>query len=219
MYKYFKNSSYTKASLNSERKKLSLKYHPDRGGKESDFIAMNEEYEVVLQQINNWIFQQKVSEYNPEQYIGKYKASDFYPKNEAKKIQPKKWKIIVSFLKEYLQNKIFYRIIFFCTAMLWLPAAIHLDISKYTVLMIYSIPLLFALYTRIHIFAWFFNLFLSGVLITKLQITFMTPYFNFWFFFLIVYSIAYIIATMEDGDSTPTKEHWNDLWRKIRRII
>ncbi len=53
MNKYFKNSSYTAASLNKERKELSLKHHPDRGGKASDFNAMNEEYEVVLKQIEN----------------------------------------------------------------------------------------------------------------------------------------------------------------------
>ncbi len=51
MSKYFKNSSYTEVSLNKERKRLSFKYHPDTGGNESDFIAMNKEYEVLLKQI------------------------------------------------------------------------------------------------------------------------------------------------------------------------
>jgi curved DNA-binding protein CbpA len=53
MSKYFKNSSYTETSLNKERKKLSFKYHPDKGGKESDFVAMNEEYEVILKHLKN----------------------------------------------------------------------------------------------------------------------------------------------------------------------
>lgn len=51
MFKYFKNSSYTAVSLNKERKRLSFKYHPDMGGNESDFIAMNKEYEVLLKQL------------------------------------------------------------------------------------------------------------------------------------------------------------------------
>lgn len=53
IYKYFKNSSYTETSLNKERKRLSFKYHPDKWGKESDFIAMNEEFEKLLKQIKN----------------------------------------------------------------------------------------------------------------------------------------------------------------------
>lgn len=52
-YKYFKSTSYTEGSLNKERKKLSFKYHPDKGGKESDFIAMSEEYEIILNQLKN----------------------------------------------------------------------------------------------------------------------------------------------------------------------
>lgn len=52
-YKYFRHSLYTEASLNKERKKLSFKYHPDTGGNESDFIAMNVEYEVLLKQVKD----------------------------------------------------------------------------------------------------------------------------------------------------------------------
>ena len=52
-YKYFKSSSYTETSLNKERKKLSFKHHPDKGGTEADFIAMNEEYETLLKQLKN----------------------------------------------------------------------------------------------------------------------------------------------------------------------
>jgi hypothetical protein len=211
MNKFFKKSSYTEASLKKERNKLSLIHHPDKGGKESDFIMMNEEYEVVLQQITDGTFQSKSPVNNPEDYLKKYKASDFYQTNTIQKPKSKKQEFIISFLKKYFQNKIFYRIVFFFTATLWYPVALNFGLSEYIIALLYSLPLVFGLYTRIHIFAWFMNLLLSGFIIIKIQIAFMMPYFNFWLFGLIIYTIIYGIATVEDRGGIPTKKGWNEL--------
>lgn len=211
MNKFFKKSSYTEASLKKERNKLSLIHHPDKGGKESDFIMMNEEYEVVLQQITDGTFQSKSPVNNPEDYLKKYKASDFYQTNTIQKPKSKKQEFIISFLKKYFQNKIFYRIVFFFAATLWFPVALNFGLSEYIIAILYSLPLVFALYTRIHIFAWFMNLLLSGFIILKIQITFMMPYFNFWFFGLIIYAIIYGIATTDATSGAPTKERWDEL--------
>lgn len=211
MNKFFKKSSYTEASLKKERNKLSLIHHPDKGGKESDFIMMNEEYEAVLKQITDGTFQSKIPVNNPEDYLKKYKASNFYQTSTIQKPKSKKQEVIISFLKKYFQNKIFYRIVFVFIATLWLPAAIYLDISRYTVFLLYSFPLIFAIYTRIHIFAIFANFLLSGVLIMLMKLDFIMPVFNFWFFSLIIYGIIYGIATVEDTGGIPTKERWNDV--------
>lgn len=53
MNKYFKNTSYTKNSLKREYRKLAHLYHPDTGGKQTDFIAMTKEYEVLQEQLKN----------------------------------------------------------------------------------------------------------------------------------------------------------------------
>ena len=219
MNKFFKKSSYTEASLKKERNKLSLIHHPDKGGKESDFIMMNEEYETVLKQITDGTFQSKIPVNNPEDYLKKYKASDFYQTTTIQKPKSKKQEVIISFLKKYFQNKIFYRIVFVFIATLWLPAAVHLDISKNMVFFLYSLPLVFAIYTRIHIFAIFANFILSGSLIMLMKLDFIMSVFNFWFFGLIIYAIIYGIATVEDTGGVPTKERWNELWKKIKGII
>ena len=218
MNKFFKKSSYTEASLKKERNKLSLTYHPDRGWKESDFIMMNEEYDAVLQQITDGTFQSKEPINDAEQFIKKYKTPDFY-KTIKQSPKSKKQEVIISFLKKYSQNKIFYRIIFVCTATLWLFAAVHLDISRYTVFLLYSLPLIFAIYTRIHIFAIFANFILSGSLIMLMKLDFIMSVFNFWFFGLIIYAIIYGIATVDTTGGAPTKERWNELWKKIKGII
>lgn len=51
MNKYFKNTLYTKNSLKREYRKLAQNYHPDKGGKETDFIAMSKEYEILQGQL------------------------------------------------------------------------------------------------------------------------------------------------------------------------
>lgn len=219
MNKFFKKSSYTEASLKKERNKLSLIHHPDKGGKESDFIMMNEEYEVVLKQITDWTFQSKIPVNSPEDYLKKYKASDFYQTSTTEKPKSKKQEFIISSLKKYFQNKIFYRIVFVFIATLWLFAAVHLDISKNMVFFLYSLPLVFAIYTRIHIFAIFANFILSGSLIMLMKLDFIMPVFNFWFFGLIIYAIIYGIATVDTTGGAPTKERWNELWKKIKGII
>jgi len=114
-------------------------------------------------------------------------------------------------LKKYFQNKIFYRIVLFFTASLWLPIAARLDISLYMVFFLYSLPLVFAVFVRIHIFAWFANFLLSGVPILLMKFTFMMPVFNFWFFGLIIYAIIYGIATTDATGGAPTKERWDEL--------
>jgi hypothetical protein len=114
-------------------------------------------------------------------------------------------------LKKYFQNKIFYRIVFVFIATLWLFAAVHLDISKNMVFFLYSLPLVFAIYTRIHIFAIFANFILSGSLIMLMKLDFIMPVFNFWFFGLIIYAIIYGIATVDTTGGAPTKERWNEL--------
>ena len=53
MTKYFKNTSYTKNSLKKEYRKLAQLYHPDTGGKQTDFVAMSNEYEVLSEQLKN----------------------------------------------------------------------------------------------------------------------------------------------------------------------
>lgn len=53
MTKYFKNTSYTKNSLKKEYRKLAQLYHPDTGGKQTDFVAMSKEYEVLSEQLKN----------------------------------------------------------------------------------------------------------------------------------------------------------------------
>lgn len=53
MTKYFKSTSYTKNSLKREYRKLAQLHHPDTGGKEADFVAMSNEYEVLSEQLNN----------------------------------------------------------------------------------------------------------------------------------------------------------------------
>lgn len=53
MNKYFKNTSYTKNSLKREYRKLAQNYHPDKGGKETDFVAMSKEYEALKEQLKN----------------------------------------------------------------------------------------------------------------------------------------------------------------------
>ena len=136
---------------------------------------MNEEYEVVLKQITDGTFQTKEPVNSPEQYINKYKASDFYQTGTTEKPKSKKQEFIISFLKKYFQNKIFYRIVLFFTASLWLPIAARLDISLHTVFFLYSLPLVFAVFARIHIFAWFANFILSGMPILLMKFTFMMP--------------------------------------------
>lgn len=215
MNKFFKKSSYTEASLKKERNKLSLTHHPDKGWKESDFIMMNEEYEAVLKQIIDGTFQSKEPINDAEQFIKKYKTPDFY-KTIKQSPKSKKQEFILLFLKKYFQNKIFYRIVFVCTATLWLSAAVHLDISRYTVFLLYSLPLIFAIYTRIHIFAIFANFLLSGMLIMLMKLDFIMPVFNFWFFGLIIYAIIYGIATVDTTGGAPTKERWNDVWRRFK---
>lgn len=56
MNKYFKNTSYTKNSLKREYRKLAQLYHPDTGGKQADFVAMSQEYEVLSEQLKNNIY-------------------------------------------------------------------------------------------------------------------------------------------------------------------
>lgn len=53
MTKYFKNTSYTKNSLKKEYRKLAQLYHPDTGGKQTDFVDMSKEYEVLSEQLKN----------------------------------------------------------------------------------------------------------------------------------------------------------------------
>lgn len=53
MNKYFKNTSHTKNSLKREYRKLAQNYHPDKGGKETDFVAMSKEYETLKEQLKN----------------------------------------------------------------------------------------------------------------------------------------------------------------------
>lgn len=171
---------------------------------------MNEEYEAVLKQIIDGTFQSKEPINDAEQFIKKYKTPDFY-KTIKQSPKSKKQEFILLFLKKYFQNKIFYRIVFVCTATLWLSAAVHLDISRYTVFLLYSLPLIFAIYTRIHIFAIFANFLLSGMLIMLMKLDFIMPVFNFWFFGLIIYAIIYGIATVDTTGGAPTKERWNDV--------
>lgn len=223
MGKYFKNSSYTETSLNKERQKLRFKYHPDKGGKASEFIAMNEEYEVLLKQVQNSPIQSqtpeesKKKENNYQYQKSKSYQGQWFHKDEFIKYNKSKTtkQVAPTFsIKKYFQNKIFYRIIFIWMSYLWFPVALHLDVPMYVIILFYSLPILFAIYTRIHIFAWFINLILSGFLIMKLDITFMFPYLNFWFFFLLLYSITYSIITMPYRQAY-TKEEWNELWRKF----
>ena len=54
MTKYFKNTSYTKNSLKSEYRKLAQLYHPDTGGKQTDFVAMTKEYKAIQEQLKNY---------------------------------------------------------------------------------------------------------------------------------------------------------------------
>ncbi len=224
VYKYFKNTSYTETSLKKEYRNLAQIYHPDKGGRASLFKEMDEEYRVLLRQVQNSPIQSKTPEESKknennyqykkstphqEQWFHKNKFIRYDKSKTKKQIKP------IFLFKKYFQNKIFYRIIFVITSTLWLPAAIHLDVPLFVIVIFYSIPLIFALYTRIHTFAWFMNLLLSGFVIAKLQLTFMIPYFNFWFFFLMFYGIAYAIITMPYQQAY-TREQWNDLWRKFK---
>lgn len=224
MPKYFKNTSYTENSIKKEYRNLAQIYHPDKGGNEGVFKEMDEEYRVLLKQVQNSSIQpQSPEESKKQENTYQYKKStphqeQWFHKNEFIKYNKSKTKKQVKptfSFKKYLQNKIFYRIIFVITSTLWLPAAIHLDVPLFVIVIFYSIPLIFALYTRIHTFAWFMNLLFSGFVIAKLQLTFMMPYFNFGFFFLMFYGIAYTVITMPYQQAY-TREQWNDLWRKFK---
>jgi DnaJ-class molecular chaperone len=84
MTKYFKNTSYTKNSLKREYRKLAQLYHPDTGGKQTDFVAMSKEYEALSEQLKN-------NTYTAEPI----KAEPVYQKNNQtnnKKTEPKKEK-------------------------------------------------------------------------------------------------------------------------------
>ena len=224
VYKYFKNPSYTETSLKKEYRAFAKIHHPDKGGNEVVFKEMDEEYRVLLRQVQNsaiqpqWQEESKKNENNYQYQKSKSYQGQWFHKNEFirydKSKTKKQIKPIFSF-KKYLQNKIFHRIIFVITSTFWLLAAINLDVPLYVIVIFYSIPLIFALYTRIHTFAWFMNLLLSGFVIAKLQLTFMMPYFNFWFFFLMFYGIAYAIITMPYQQAY-TREQWNELWRKFK---
>lgn len=185
---------------------------------------MNEEYEVLLKQVQNSPIQSQIPEESKKKennyqyqkstsYQGQWFHKDEFIKynksKTTKQVEP------TFSIKKYFQNKIFYRIIFVITSTLWLPAGIHLDVPLFVIVIFYSIPLIFALYTRIHTFAWFMNLLFSGFVIAKLQLTFMMPYFNFWFFFLMFYGIAYSISTMPYQQAY-TRKQWNELWRKFK---
>ncbi len=54
MFKYFKVDSNTvKTDLDKQRRKLALKYHPDKGGSVSIMSAINDEYDKALKYIKN----------------------------------------------------------------------------------------------------------------------------------------------------------------------
>lgn len=67
MPKYFKNISYTENSLKKEYRNLAQVYHPDKGGNESVFKEMDEEYRVLLKQVQNSPIQSKIPEESKRQ--------------------------------------------------------------------------------------------------------------------------------------------------------
>ena len=66
MTKYFKNTSYTKNSLKSEYRKLAQLYHPDTGGKQTDFVAMTKEYKAIQEQLKNYTNETNTSKSEPK---------------------------------------------------------------------------------------------------------------------------------------------------------
>lgn len=63
-YKYFKNTSYTENSLKKEYRAFAKIHHPDKGGNEGVFKEMDEEYRVLLRQVQNSPIQSKTPEEN-----------------------------------------------------------------------------------------------------------------------------------------------------------
>ena len=51
MFKYFTTKIETLEELRKEYKRLSMKYHPDRGGTTEDMQGVNAEYEKLLQMV------------------------------------------------------------------------------------------------------------------------------------------------------------------------
>jgi hypothetical protein len=76
---FFKEVSYTKDNLRlleKEKRRLSMKYHPDKGWRQGSFIAMMKEYEVIKQAVETyWHYEQKPlprnKNWNPTFYSGK----------------------------------------------------------------------------------------------------------------------------------------------------
>ena len=52
-FKFFTNTIETLEELRKEYKRLSLKHHPDRGGKTEDMQTINAEYEKLLSLVGN----------------------------------------------------------------------------------------------------------------------------------------------------------------------
>mgnify|MGYP000848944634 CR=1 FL=1 len=67
MSKYFKNTSYTENSLKKEYRNLAQIYHPDKGGNEGVFKEMDEEYRVLLKQVQNSSIQSQSPEESKKQ--------------------------------------------------------------------------------------------------------------------------------------------------------
>jgi DnaJ-class molecular chaperone len=86
MTKYFKNISYTKNSLKREYRKLAQLYHPDKGGKETDFVAMSKEYEALSQQLKNHTYTAEPIKTEPTYQNNNHQTN----KKEAETKKPKK---------------------------------------------------------------------------------------------------------------------------------
>lgn len=70
MKKYFKKTSYTEDTLKKEFKNLAKKHHPDGGGKQEDFVAMTEERDAILNELNSHSSEQNQYAHQESAFMG-----------------------------------------------------------------------------------------------------------------------------------------------------
>lgn len=94
--KYFNKKTYTAETLKKDKRKLAFSLHPDRGGSQADFIAMNKEYEEILHKIESGGFTNDNSDNSDNSYnssdniynsYSSYKSHSSYNSKEANNSQ------------------------------------------------------------------------------------------------------------------------------------